>query len=128
MKKVLITGANSYIGVSFENWARTHYGDQLSVDTVDMMDKSWKSKDFSKYDIIFHVAGLAHVDVGKVDADTKKHYDDVNTKLAMEAAQKAKNEGVRQFVFMSFPKVNLELSEELSETERGEGGFGSTGK
>ena len=101
MKKVLITGANSYIGVSFENWARTHYGDQLSVDTVDMMDKSWKSKDFSIYDIIFHVAGLAHVDVGKVDADTKKHYYDVNTKLAMEAAQKAKNEGVRQFVFMS---------------------------
>lgn len=34
---------------------------------------------------------------------------------------------IGQFVFMSFPKVNLELSEELSETERGEGGFGSTG-
>ena len=34
---------------------------------------------------------------------------------------------IGQFVFLSFPKVNLELVEELSETERGEGGFGSTG-
>ena len=46
MKKIIITGANSYIGMSFENWVKKHYEDELSVDTVDMIDGSWKEKDF----------------------------------------------------------------------------------
>ena len=101
MKKVLITGADSYIGVSFENYVKEHYGSELSVDTVDMIDGSWREKDFSGYDIVYHVAGLAHADVGKVDEATKKKYYDVNTRLAIETAKKAKSEGVKQFVFMS---------------------------
>lgn len=101
MKKVLITGANSYIGVSFENYAKEHYSEELSVETVDMIDGSWREKDFSPYDIVYHVAGLAHADVGKVDEETKKKYYAINTDLAIETAAKAKLEGVKQFVFMS---------------------------
>lgn len=101
MKRILITGANSYIGVSFEKYANEKYPDQLSIDTVDMIDGSWRQKDFSGYDIILHVAGLAHADVGKVDEATKKKYYAVNTDLARETCKKAKAEGVKQFVFMS---------------------------
>ena len=101
MKRVLITGANSYIGVSFEKYSNERYSDQLSIDTVDMMDSLWRQKDFSVYDIVFHVAGLAHADVGSVDEATKKKYYNVNTDLALETANKAKNAGVKQFVFMS---------------------------
>lgn len=101
MKKVLITGANSYIGVSFEEYAKKHYGSELAVDTVDMIDGSWREKDFSGYDVVYHVAGLAHADVGKVDAATKAKYYAVNTDLAIETCKKAKDEGVKQFVFMS---------------------------
>ena len=101
MKKVLITGANSYIGVSFEKFVSDHYSDQLSIDTVDMIDGSWRQKDFSSYEIVFHVAGIAHADVGNVDEVTKKKYYAVNTDLAIETARKAKNDGVKQFVFMS---------------------------
>ena len=78
-----------------------HYSNQLSVDTVDMIDGSWRQKDFSGYDVVFHVAGLAHADVGKVDEETKKKYYAINTNLAIETCQKAKDEGVKQFVFMS---------------------------
>ena len=53
------------------------------------------------YDVVYHVAGLAHADVGKVDAATKRKYYEVNYKLAVETAKKAKAEGVKQFVFMS---------------------------
>lgn len=35
---------------------------------------------------------------------------------------------IGQMVFMQHPTVNIEVVEELSETERGDGGFGSTGK
>lgn len=101
MKKVLITGANSYIGVSFENYVYEHYGSELSIETVDMIDDSWKEKDFSSYNVVFHVVGIAHADVGNVSDEVKAKYYAINTDLAIETAKKAKAEGVKQFVFMS---------------------------
>ena len=101
MKKVLITGANSYIGTSFERYAWEHYSDGLSTDTVDMIDGNWRDRDFGSYDIVFHVAGIAHADVGNVTDEVKAKYYAVNTDLAIETAEKAKKEGVKQFVFMS---------------------------
>lgn len=101
MKKVLITGANSYIGVSFENYVKEHYSSDLSVDTVDMIDGTWRNKDFSAYDIVYHVAGIAHADVGNVSDEVKAKYYAINTDLAIETAKKAKQDGVKQFVFMS---------------------------
>lgn len=98
--KVLITGANSYIGTSFEAWAQEHYPN-IKVDTVDTIDDTWREKDFSEYDAVFHVAGLAHADVGHVDEATKAKYYAVNRDLAIEVAEKAKADGVKQFVFMS---------------------------
>jgi len=101
VKKVFITGADSYIGTSFEEYVKEHYNSDFTIDTLDMMDDDWKEKDFSSYDIVFHVAGIAHADVGKVSQEIKDKYYAVNTDLAIETARKAKAEGVKQFVFMS---------------------------
>ena len=101
MKRVLITGANSYIGTSFDKYVADHYSSELSVDTVDMIDGSWRQKDFSSYDIVYHVAGIAHADVGKVSDEVKAKYYAINTDLTLETCKKAKEEGVKQFVFMS---------------------------
>lgn len=95
MKKILITGANSYIGISFENWLDKS---EYAVDTVDMVDGKWKAKDFSKYDSVFHVAGIAHV---STDPNMEDLYYKVNRDLTIETAEKAKSEGVKQFIFMS---------------------------
>jgi nucleoside-diphosphate-sugar epimerase len=97
MKKILITGSNSYIGTSFEKWL-SHYPDKYVVDTIDMIDGSWKEKDFSTYDVVFHVAGIAHV---SSNPKKKELYFKVNRDLTIETAKKAKNEGVKQFIFMS---------------------------
>lgn len=99
-KKVLITGAGSYIGETFRAYAAEHYP-ALEIDAVDMLDASWREKDFSEYDIVYHVAGIAHADVGNVDEATKAKYYAVNTDLAVEVCEKAKAEGVKEFVFMS---------------------------
>lgn len=97
MKNILITGKNSYIGTSLENWLMRE-PDQYKVDTVDMKDGSWHEKDFSLYDVVFHVAGIAHV---SSDPKMEDLYYKVNRDLTIEAAEKAKAEGVKQFIFMS---------------------------
>ncbi len=101
MRKILITGANSYIGVSFQKYAEKHYGSELCIDTVDMVDASWREKEFNQYDVVFHVAGIAHADVGNVSEEIKSKYYAVNTELAIETARKAKESGIKQFIFMS---------------------------
>jgi UDP-glucose 4-epimerase len=98
VKKILITGANSYIGTSFEKWLELQYPDQYAIDTIDMKDGTWKSKDFTEYDTVFHVAGIAHV---SLDPKLENLYYKVNCNLAIETAEHAKNAGVKQFVFMS---------------------------
>ena len=100
-KKILITGADSYIGESFKAYASEHYNGNFSIDTLDMMDPAWKEKDFSLYDIVYHVAGIAHADVGNVSDEIKEKYYRVNTDLTVDVAQKAKAEGVKEFIFMS---------------------------
>lgn len=100
MKKILITGANSYIGMSVERWLGK-WPDEYSVDTVDMKDGVWRKYDFSGYDAVYHVAGIAHADIGKVTEEQKALYYKINTDLAVETAKKAKASGVKQFIFMS---------------------------
>jgi UDP-glucose 4-epimerase len=100
LKKILITGAESYIGQSFEKWLG-RWPDRYVVDTVDMKDESWKEKKFSGYDAVFHVAGIAHVDTKTATSETKELYYKVNRDLAIQAAVKAKQEAVKQFIFMS---------------------------
>lgn len=97
MKKILITGANSYVGTSFEKWL-SQWPDKYHVDTIDMIDGTWREKSFAGYDVVFHVAGIAHV---SADPSKKDLYYKINRDLAIETAEKAKSDGVKQFIFMS---------------------------
>lgn len=101
MKKILITGANSYIGTSFEKYM-SQWSNQYQVNTVDMIDGSWREKSFSGYDTVFHVAGIAHQ---KETEENKTLYYKVNRDLVLEIAEKAKRSGVPHFVFMSSMSV-----------------------
>lgn len=100
MKRILITGAGSYIGTSVDRYF-AQWPECYRVDTVDMVDGSWREKSFAGYDTVFHVAGIAHSDTGNVSEERKALYYRVNTDLTVETAQKAKHEGVKQFIFMS---------------------------
>lgn len=108
MRKILITGAGSFIGTSFENYIKNHEKHaeyEISVmDTLTGKLVGGESEDtwnFDGYDTVFHVAGIAHADVGKVTEEGKELYRKVNTELAIETAKKAKAAGVKQFIFMS---------------------------
>jgi UDP-glucose 4-epimerase len=102
LKKVLITGANSYIGTSVEKYILKHYPEECSFEAISLRDEGWKDKSFSDYDVIFHVAGIAHQKENKYNAES---YFKINRDLLVEVAEKAKNEGVKHFVFLSSMSV-----------------------
>lgn len=93
---ILITGAGSYVGTSVEQWIKNH--SNYRVDTLDMLKDTWRDSDFSIYDVVYHVAGIAHVNA---KANMEALYYKVNRDLTIEVAQKAKAAGVKQFIFMS---------------------------
>ncbi|MEC1714847.1 NAD-dependent epimerase/dehydratase family protein [Schinkia azotoformans] len=95
MKKILVTGVNSYIGTSFKKWV-SQYPDKYSVDFISIRDDHWKEKSFSGYDVIFHTAAIVHVK----ENDTGKYFK-INRDLTVELAKKAKKEDVKQFIFLS---------------------------
>lgn len=100
-KKVLVAGAGSYIGEAFEQWALSRYRGQFHIDTVDMRDDRWKEKDFRGYDCVLYVAGIAHADIGNISSKEKAKYYRINTELSIKTAEKCKEDGVKQFIFMS---------------------------
>lgn len=111
----MITGAGSFIGTSFEKYIQNHpKAAEYEISVMDTLtgkivpgpgeeasNKSEKEWDFTGYDVVFHVAGIAHADVGKVSEEGKELYKKVNTDLAIDVAKKAKAAGVKQFIFMS---------------------------
>lgn len=101
MKKILITGANSYIGTSFERYME-QFPNDYQIDTIDMIDGTWREKSFSGYDVVYHVAGIAHQKETKSNAE---NYYKINRDLAIEVAQKSKVDGVKQFIFLSSMSV-----------------------
>lgn len=96
-KRVLITGLGSYIGTSFEKWV-TKFGKLFFVDTVSTLNNEWRNKSFSGYDVVFHVAGIAHTNA---KSEMEQLYYKINRDLAIDVARKSKHDGVRQFIFMS---------------------------
>lgn len=97
MKKVLITGKNSYIGTAVGRWLSKESG-RIEVYILDLKDISWREHNLSIYDVVFHVAGLAHIKETKKNKDL---YFSINRDLAVDVAKNAKEAGVKQFIFMS---------------------------
>lgn len=97
MKKVLITGAGSYVGESVRRYILAKEP-SYQIDAVDTMGDNWKKADYSQYDVVFHVAGIAHVNA---DPKMEPLYYKVNRDLTIAVAKYAKACGVKQFIFMS---------------------------
>jgi UDP-glucose 4-epimerase len=94
MKKVLVIGDDSYIGMSFEAFAR----DKLEIKMVSSRNNAWREVDFAGYDSVLHCAGIAHI---SRDPKMESLYYEVNCNLAVDVANKAKSENVKQFIFLS---------------------------
>lgn len=94
---VLIVGAGSDVGTHVKAWLEKE-PERFHVDEISSFNDEWKQADFSKYDIVYHVAGIAHVHVKK---SMESLFYTVNRDLTIEVAEWAKAHGVKQFIFMS---------------------------
>lgn len=100
MIKVLITGINSFTGNALKNYL-AKWPEKYSVKTISLRGSAWENENFGSFDTIFHAAGIAHDSTKKIPADAKNLYYEINSELAFNTALKAKNEGIKQFIFMS---------------------------
>ncbi len=93
---ILITGLNSYLGNSFKNYLAS-WPNVYNTKIIDLR-KNLNDYNFNGFDVIFHCAGIAHDDTKNAD---KNLYYRFNTDLTAKTAQKAKAEGIKQFIYMS---------------------------
>ena len=124
MKRILITGAGSYVGESVRRYILSTSSD-FQIDAVDTMNDAWKQADFTLYDVVYHVAGIAHVNA---DPKMEALYYKVNRDLTIEVARHAKACGVKQFIFMSSQIVfhesqSLKTEMLTAETKENPNGF-----
>lgn len=101
MKRILITGDNSYIGTSFENYLK-QWPNQYQVDILDTRDLNPLPEMFTGYDSIFHVAGIAHI---KETKDNQNLFYKVNRDLTIEIAKAVQRAHVKQFIILSSMSV-----------------------
>lgn len=97
MKRILITGADSYIGTHIEAYLG-RFPEQYETVTLPMQAHTPDEYDFHGADAVVHVAAIVH---RKETKDAQPLYDAVNRDLAVAVAEKAKREGVKQFVLFS---------------------------
>ncbi|MDY4109636.1 MAG: NAD-dependent epimerase/dehydratase family protein [Eubacterium sp.] len=102
MKKILVVGKGSYIGTSFINYMATKYSDEYQFEELDTFGEEWKCFDYSNYDVVYQVAGIAHI---KETPENSCLYYKVNRDMAIEIAKLAKNAGVKQFIYLSSMSV-----------------------
>ncbi len=99
MKRILITGAKSYIGESIKRYLESEF---YVVDIIDTIGLNPTPDMFHGYDVVFNTAGIAHV---KETRKNRELYFFVNKKLSVSIAKASKKAGVRQLIVLSSMSV-----------------------
>ena len=105
MKKLLITGANGFIGSYFTH----HYKDKYDIQTFSFLQDDFESLHVKGIDVVFHLSALVH----QMGGASNVAYEKVNVTQTLQLAKKAKEAGVGHFVFMSTIKVYGEENDEV---------------
>lgn len=101
MKSVLITGAKSYIGEAVKDYLLLE-PEKYKVEVKDTFNWVPKPEDFHGFDIVFNVAGIAHI---KETAENRHLYYEINRDLVIKIAKTAKEAGIKQFILLSTMSV-----------------------
>ena len=100
--KLLLTGGTGFIGNYFQN----NYGDLYKISTFSFQNDDIHKLVLKDIDTIVHLSALVH----QMGGASKEEYFNINVDNTLELAKKAKENNVKQFIFMSSVKVYGEES------------------
>ena len=103
MKKILLTGTSGFIGSYFIQ----KYERRYDIKSFSFLKDDINSLDCSETGVVFHLSALVH----QMGGASKEEYERVNVTQTLLLANKAKENGVGHFVFMSTVKVYGEESD-----------------
>lgn len=96
MVKVLITGANSFVGTNFRKFSKFQ-----NIEEISLHKNNPEDIDYSKYDVVLHLAAIVH----QSKKISESEYFNINRDLCLRTAESAKKAGIKQFIFLSSLKV-----------------------
>ncbi len=95
--KIIITGKTGYIS---NNLSRFLNSRGYNAETISVRN-SINYVDFKNTDVVIHCAAIVH----KNESDYKDRYENINHRLTVDIAKKAKSQNVKHFIFMSTMSV-----------------------
>lgn len=95
--KILLSGANGFIGSYFAN----KYRDKYEIEKFSFLNDDFNNLELKGYDVALHMSALVHQNRG-IEA---YEYERVNVAQTLSFAKKAKESGVGHFIFTSSVKV-----------------------
>lgn len=97
MKKLLLTGANGFLGSYFIK----KYNSKYDIKKFSFLNDSLNKLDINGVTTIVHLSALVH----QMSGASQDEYEKVNVTQTLELAKRAKRNGINHFIFMSTVKV-----------------------
>lgn len=97
MNKLLITGSNGFIGTYFIN----KYQHKYNIQKFSFFNDDFKKVNLTDVSVIVYLSALVH----QMGGASAQEYEKVNVTQTLKLAKRAKESGVKHFIFMSTVKV-----------------------
>lgn len=94
---ILLTGSKGFIGTYFKN----AYSKKYTIKNFSFLDDNFQELTLNEIDSIVHLSALVH----QMGGASKEEYERINVTQTMQLAKKAKDKGVKHFIYMSSVKV-----------------------
>lgn len=94
---IVLTGSRGFIGSYFN----AKYNTKYNIKKFSFLDDNIEELMLTDVESVIHLSALVH----QMGGATKEEYEKINVKQTIELAKKAKESGVKHFIFMSSVKV-----------------------